>query len=251
MRLLTFTVPISAILLALTTALTFAAGEPLVRAQLTPRKAAIVSAEIGGRVRELPLLEGGSFDMGAVLLVVDDSLQRAQVERARAVLTAAERTYTANQRLHALHSIGQIELDLSEAEVAKARAELSYASAMLAKCEIRAPFTGRMSEQRVRPQEFVQPGQVLFEIVDRDTPQIDFIAPSKWLAWLQPGQTFQLIVDETGKTYTAKIERIGAKVDAVSQSIKVVGVVTSEGSELIAGMSGSVSLVPPSPPAAP
>jgi membrane fusion protein, multidrug efflux system len=234
-------------LLALTWAPAATTADSSVRAQLTPRSAAVISSEIGGRIRELRFLEGTSFERGAILLVIDDSLQRAQVERARAVLTGAERTFTANQRLHALNSIGQIELDLSEAEVAKARAELAYVSAMLAKCEIRAPFGGRMAEQRVRSEEFVQPGQVLFEIVDRDTPQIDFIAPSKWLSWLSVGQSFELFVEETGKRYAASIERIGAKVDPVSQSVKIVGRVTADAPDLIAGMSGTVQLQPPSP----
>ncbi len=220
----------------------------MVRAQLTPRSAAVLSAEIGGKIRKLHVLEGGSFQTGEVLLSLDDALQRAQLERGKAVLSAAERTLTANRRLRELNSIGQIELDLSETEVAKARAEFSYASAMLAKCEIKAPFSGRMAEQRVREQEFVQPGQALFEIVDQAPPQIDFIAPSKWLAWLQVGQSFELAIDETGQRYPAVIERIGAKVDPVSQSIKVVAGVTGSFPALMPGMSGCVSITPPRAP---
>ncbi len=220
------------------------AAEGRVRAQLTSRASAVISAEIAGRIRSLPVLEGGTFAEGDPLLVLDASLQQAQVDRARAVLTAAERTFAANQRLRELRSIGQIEVDLSEAEVAKARAELAYAAAMLAKCTIHAPFAGRMAEQRVHSEEFVQPGQVLFEIVEHDAPQIDFIAPSRWLAWLQVGHPVTLILDENGRTYTGAVERIGAKVDAVSQSVKVVARLTSAPAELIPGMSGTLSLSP-------
>ena len=217
------------------------ASEPIVRAQLTPRSAAVLSAEIGGKIRRLHVLEGGSFQAGDILLSLDDTLQRAQLDRAKAVLSAAERSLTANRRLRELNSVGQIELDLSETEVAKARAEFSYASAMLAKCEIKASFAGRMAEQRVREQEFVQTGQALFEIVDNSPPQVDFIAPSKWLAWLQVGQTFELAIDETGQRYPVVVERIGAKVDPVSQSIKVVAGVTGTFPALMPGMSGSVT----------
>jgi len=224
------------------------ATEPLVRAQLIPRSAAILSAEIAGKIRKLHVLEGGSFQKGDVLLSIDDALQRAQLERAQAVLSAAERTLTANRRLRELNSVGQIELDVSETEVAKARAEFSYASAMLAKCEIKAPFAGRMAEQRVREQEFVQAGQALFEIVDQAPPQIDFIAPSKWLSWLKVGQPLEVMIDETGRQYPAVLERIGARVDPVSQSIKVVAGVTGVFPDLMPGMSGSVSISPPKAP---
>ena len=225
-----------------------AASEPVVRAQLTPRNAAILSAEISGKIKKLHVLEGAAFRAGDLLLSLDDALQRAQFERANAVLSAAERTYAANRRLRELNSVGQIELELSESEVAKARAEFSYASAMLAKCEIKAPFPGRMAEQRVREQEFVQAGRSLFEIVDQEPPQIDFIAPSMWLAWLQTGQTLEVAIDETGQRYPAAIERIGAKVDPVSQSIKVVAGVTGSFPALMPGMSGSISISPPRVP---
>jgi membrane fusion protein, multidrug efflux system len=236
----------ASLLLSLAVASFAAAAEPApLRAQLTARNAAVVSAEISGKVRQLHVLEGASFKKGDALVSIDDSLQRAQLQRAQAVLVGAERAFAANQRLHTLNSVGQIELDLSQTEVAKARAELAYASAMLEKCEIRAPFDGRMAEQRIRSLEFVQAGQALFEIVDSAPPQIDFIAPSKWLSWLKAGLPLEIRIDETGKSYPAVIERIGSKVDAVSQSIRVVAGVTDMHPDLMPGMSGTIVLPPP------
>jgi RND family efflux transporter MFP subunit len=222
------------------------ATEPVdsVRAQLTARHSAVLAAEISAKVSQLHVLEGGSFNAGDPLVSFDSALQVAQLERARAVLAAAETSAAANQRLLALHSIGQVEAELSETEVQKARAELAVAEAMLAKCRIKAPFSGRVAEQRVHEQEFVQPGQALIEIVDDAVPQIDFIAPSKWLAWLKPGLPLQVRIDDTGRTYTALIERIGAKADPVSQSVKVVAALTEPHAELMPGMSGSIVITP-------
>lgn len=219
--------------------------EPVVRAQLTPRRMAVLSAELSAKITRLHVLEGGTFSAGDTLVSFDDLVQRAQVERAEAALTAAQRTYAANQRLHTLNSIGQIELDLSEADVGKAQADLSLATTLLNRCQVKAPFCGRVSEERVHAQEFVQAGQPLIEIIDDEPPQIDFIAPSKWLAWLEVGQPFTIQIDETAKSYPAVIERIGARVDPVSQSIKVVAGLRGKFPELIAGMSGVVSLAPP------
>ena len=219
----------------------------VVRAQLVPRRLAVLSAEIGARIQKIHFVEGSNFAEGDLLIGFDDSLPRAQLERARAVLDAAEMTVAANQRLLQLNSIGQVELDLSKAEVAKARAELQYATAMLARCRIVAPFSGRISEQKAHEQEFVQPAQPLCEIIDDAVPQLDFIAPSKWLAWLHVGQSFQVKIEETGLTYPAVVERIGAKVDAVSQTVKVTAAVTAKPSDLMAGMSGVIQLSPQVP----
>lgn len=227
------------------TSLAARASEPdAVRAQLTARRHAVISSEISAKISRFCVPEGGSFKEGDLLVAFDAALQRAQLERAEAVLAAAQMTATANQRLLALQSVGQIEAENSLSELRKARAEVTLASTMLSKCEIRAPFSGRISEQRAQEQEFVQPGQVLFEIIDDAVPQIDFIAPSKWLAWLRPGHPLALRVEETGETYAAKIERIGAKVDPVSQSVKIVARFDASQPELMAGMSGTIVLAP-------
>lgn len=241
------------LLLALLCAVAFCAraaepAQPIVRAQLTARNSAVISAEIGAKVRQLHVAEGGSFQKGDTLVSFDDTLQQSQVDRADAVLAAAQRTFATNQRLRRLNSIGQMELDLSESEVAKAQAELAYAKAMLAKCRVIAPFSGRVAEQRIHEQEFAQPGQSLIEIIDDATPEVDFIAPSKWLAWLRVGQSLEVTIEETGKTYAAHVERVAARVDPVSQSVKIVAGVAEPAPGLIAGMSGTIQIAPEKSP---
>lgn len=221
---------------------------PPVRAQLTARNSAVLAAEIAAKVCRLHVVEGAAFQAGDLLVSFDDALQRSQVDRAEAVLTATQRTCASNQRLHRLNSIGQVELDLSEAEVAKAQAELAYARAMLAKSRLIAPFSGRVAEQRVHEQEFVQPGQALIEIIDDATPEVDFIAPSKWLSWVRVGQALEITIEENGRSYPALVERIGARVDPVSQSIKIVARVAQPAPELMAGMSGTISMSPEKAP---
>jgi hypothetical protein len=45
-------------------------------------------------------------------------------------------------------------------------------------------------------------------------------------------------MDETGKTYQASVTRLGARVDAASQSLEIAAVIEGEHPELLAGMSG-------------
>jgi hypothetical protein len=52
-------------------------------------------------------------------------------------------------------------------------------------------------------------------------------------------------IDETRKTYPAKFIRIGARVDPVSQSVKVAAAISGRFPELMAGMSGKVLVSPP------
>jgi multidrug resistance efflux pump len=124
--------------------------------------------------------------------------------------------------------------------VGKTRAEMSQIRVMLGKCGVAAPFNGRVAEQKVREQQYVQPGQALLEVLDDSVLEVEFIMPSRWLAQVQVGSAVQIAVDETGKAYPAKVLRLGARVDPVSQSIKVVAAIDGRPRELVAGMSGRV-----------
>lgn len=216
-----------------------------IRAQLAPRRYTTIAAEIGAKISRISVVEGGPFRAGQVLVSFDCSLQQAQLQKAKAVLGAAERTYGANQRLDELRSVGKVELEASEAEVGKARAEVAGNNVLLSKCAVAAPFAGRVAEQKVREQQYVQPGQALLEILDDSVLELEFLVPSRWLAWVKPGHAFQVRIDETGKTYPARVQRIGARVDPVSQSVKLSATIAGRFPELIAGMSGRVELAPP------
>jgi RND family efflux transporter MFP subunit len=217
-----------------------------IRAQLAPRRYTTIAAEVGAKISRITVAEGGSFRAGQTLVVLDCSLQQAQLQKTKAALSAAEHTFSANKRLEELHSIGKVELDVSEAEVAKTRAEVASNAAVISKCAVPAPFSGRVAEQKVREQQYVQPGQALLEILDDSVLELEFIVPSRWLVWLKPGYGFQVRIDETNKVYPAKVQRIGARVDPVSQSVKLSAAIDGKFAELIAGMSGRVTLTPPS-----
>ncbi len=219
-------------------------GTESVRVLLTPRRYTTLAAEIGARVDQLPVPEGAAFAAGDLLVVLDCSSQSAQLARARAMLDAARKTLTANERLLQLNAVGQLELDVARTEVDKAAAEAALYESVVAKCRIAAPFAGRVVEQKVREQQFVQPAQAMLEILDDSVLELEFIVPSRWLGWLRAGQGFKVRIDETGRSYPARVLRIGAKVDPVSQSIKIVGTVDGRFPELLAGMSGRASFVP-------
>ena len=216
-----------------------------IRAQLTAKRFTTLAAEVGAKISRLPVPEGGRFKAGQTLVRFDCSLQQAQLNKSQAALSGANTTWNANKRLLELNSIGKVELDVSEAEVHKNQAEVASMNAMLGKCGINAPFNGFISEQKAREQQYVQPGQALLEIIDDSALELEFIAPSKWLAWLKAGYKFNMIIDETGKSYPAKILRLGGKVDPVSQSIKVTAVIDGKFSDLLTGMSGRVNISPP------
>jgi membrane fusion protein (multidrug efflux system) len=163
----------------------------------------------------------------------------------RAVLLRATKTYSIDQRLVALHSMGQLELDIADADVQTAKADVAAAEVMTSRCTIAAPFNGVTVEQKARAYQYTTPGQPLLEILDNHNLDVELIAPSRWLTWLKPGYAFSVHIDETDKTYPAHVTRLGGRVDPVSQSIKVIGEISGDAPELMSGMSGRASFEPP------
>lgn len=205
-----------------------------------PRRYTTVAAEIGAKINTLPFAEGAAFKAGDLLVSFDCNLQRAQLDKAKAELVSAEVTLKSNQRLADLNAVGMLELDLSRAAMNKAQAELQATQAVVSKCEMTAPFAGRIAEQKAREQQFVQPGQPLLDILDDSILELEFLVPSSWLSWLRVGGPLRVQIDETRKSYPARFTRLAARVDPVSQSIKVVAAIDGQHPELIAGMSGRV-----------
>jgi multidrug resistance efflux pump len=156
----------------------------------------------------------------------------------------AQNTWQGNQRLAELNAVGRLELQNSEAEVSKAKADMAFLQATLEKCKVLAPFAGRVAEQKAREDQFVQPGVALLDILDDSQLELEFILPSRWLTWLKPGHKFSVRIDETGRNYPVRLLRLGARVDPVSQTVKAVAVIDGRYPDLIAGMSGQILLDP-------
>lgn len=219
-------------------------GEPLIRAQIVSKRYTTLSAGVAGEVDRLMVREGESFREGDRLVALDCNVLQAQWDRARAQVTASERIHKANGRLLEMNSIGVVEVENSASEVAKARAEARTMEFTVAKCVVTAPFPGKVVEQKVREKQYVQIGQPMLDILDDKALEVEFVAPSALLGGLTAGTDLTMDVDETGTRHTVRITRTGAKVDPVSQSIKVTGDLVGDFGGLIPGMSGRIRVAP-------
>jgi RND family efflux transporter MFP subunit len=217
----------------------------VIRAQLVPRAFTTLSSETAARIDRISHRAGEHFQKGETLVEFDCVAQRAEVAKARAILKAAEKTYAVKKRLFDMKSLSGLELEVSAAEIDKAKADVAIADATQSKCMIEAPFTGVVVDQKARESQYTTPGQPLLEIVDDRALELEFIVPSAWLRWLKTGTAFSVAVDETAKTYRAHVELLGGRVDPVSESIKVTGTIDGDAQDLMPGMSGRVLMAPP------
>ena len=134
-----------------------------------------LSAQTSGEIIELPFDVNDYVPKDAVVLRIDDTKQKARLDKAiaseaqaRAVLAEAESSHQRNKRLIKENAVSKSQLDKSDANLKSARAQLELAQAAAKEAReqweytvVHAPFAGVMVERFVEVGEQVQIGTQL------------------------------------------------------------------------------------------
>jgi membrane fusion protein, multidrug efflux system len=218
-----------------------AENNPPVRALLVPAVESTLSSRMAGRITKINVREGERFKKGARLISFDCEIQGNYLKKSQAKLLAAEKSHQSNLLLKDYQSIGDLDIELSATEVKITKADVAVIKSKLKRCRINAPFDGRVIELMAHAHESVAEHQPLISILDDRNLEVQLYIPSWWLSWLEAGEKFSIRIDETGKSYSASVIRLGARVDAASQSIEITASIPGKNPELLAGMSGVAS----------
>ena len=206
---------------------------------------AALSTDLNARVSKIGFREGQAFKKGELLVAFDCERYRAEAQSADANYREMRLTLDSNEHLEKFSAVGKHDVGISKARADKAQAEAQGLQSRLAQCEVVAPFDGRVSELSVNLHEQPQPNKPYLVIVGYGRLEIELIVPSHWLSWLKPQAEFEFNVDETKKIYHARVDRIGAAVDAVSQMVKLIAIFDTAAESVLPGMSGVARFASP------
>ncbi len=210
-----------------------------VRGVVKPNAQATIATDLIAKITKITVKEGDRFNKGDMLLSFNCGRYYADLKAAEADYRAERVTYLSNKRLNKRRAIGKSEVQIALAKMERAEANVIGIKVKTSDCKIKAPFNGRVVERNSNEHEFSSQDKPLFVLLDDSSLEIDLIVPSRWLTWLKKESDFEFIVDENAQTYQASIIRIGAAVDAVSQTIKITGRFKNTPSEVLSGMSGT------------
>lgn len=187
--------------------------------------------ERAGRVESIPYREGAKVRRGDVLVQLDVSTartqleaarrdletQRAMLESSRAAATKAQRDFERTQKLRASDLVSDEQMDQAKTALDAAQADLSAAQARVARAaaavrlaqdelehmRVTAPFDGVIAQRLVEVGESVIPGQAVIELVDpvrlyvsapideMDSGRLREKLPARITLDPYPGQTWQ------------------------------------------------------------
>ena len=202
---------------------------------LRSRQNVMLRPEVAGRILSLGFADGARVSAGQVLVQLDDTLQRAEVQQSLAQASVARANYKRNQDLVAQNFIAQRALDESAAALQVADAQLGLSCARLERMRIVAPFGGVVGIRNINIGDYVKDGADLINLEDIGLLYVDYRLPERYQSKVQPGQVVEIKLDALpGRLFKAKVEALDPLIDANGRSIGVRALLANGPGELIA-----------------
>lgn len=211
------------------------------RAVIVSLDRTIISSEIGGEIVELSKFEGDSFKKDEPLIKIDCSIYRAQKRKIDAEKEIARLELEKNKKLDTFGSIGTFDIQISQENYNKQKTEADIAAINVSRCDVLAPFDGKIASKKVAKHQNIKPQEELLEIVGIDNLEARVSVPSSWLSWLKKGMELDLAIDETRTVIKAQVVQLDSIVDSTSQSITVRVKLLKPYDNIIPGMSATAN----------
>ena len=203
----------------------------------------ILRPEIVGRVSQILFKEGERVTQGAVLVKLDDSVQKADSDRAKANLTLSKSKYERAVDLRNQGFISGQAKDEAENTLKVAEADYELVQARLAKTAIRAPFSGTVGLRQVSIGDYVKEGQDMVNLESLDPLKLDLRVPEIYHSQIKDGQTLQITLDAIpDRAYDGRVVAINPLIDANGRSIVIRAQVPNKDGKLRPGMFARVRL---------
>jgi RND family efflux transporter MFP subunit len=224
---------------------------PSLSGTLTAQRQASVRAQLSAPVIETFAEPGQRVSRGQILARLDDTALRDALTAARSAVTNArislEVAQREEERQRVLVQAGAVaarNIDTSRQQTVAARSTLAQANSQLASAEerlgqteIRAPFSGVVSERQVSAGDVVQPGGALYTVLDPSSLELEAAIPAERLATVEIGAPVSFTVNGyPDRVFEGRITRINPSVDPATRQVRVYAELPNTGFELPSGL---------------
>ncbi len=181
-----------------------------------------ILAEADGRVDRLNVEEGDFVKRGDILvsLVRDDeeiALKKAQLKATNANMAFDRATRMVGEKLMSREDFDKIQMDFEISQQ-----ELAEAGRKLEKTQIRAPFTGRLTQRDVKVGQHVKIADELFTIADFDPLIARIFLAERDVFGLEEGRSVRITLKAHDDTrFAGRIRQISPVVDTATGTVKV------------------------------
>ena len=210
---------------------------------LRAARGADLAFEVAGLVTKVNLRSGGEVKEGDVLVQLFDADEQAQLQQYQASAALAEVTFGRAKQQLTMQAISKADYDVAAADLKGKQAAVAQQRAVIAKKQLRAPFSGRAGIVTLNPGAYISAGTAIVTLQQLDPIYVDFFVPQRTLGELKVGQKTQLTLDAfAGKTFEGKLTAINPKVDGDTRNVQIEASVPNHDRVLTPGMFANVSV---------
>lgn len=192
-------------------------------AVVEPNRIVTVSAEVSGRVEQIPRKEGSKVSAGDLLVRLNTDLIRPEFESAKVQVERDQLEFDRMTNLVKENASTQRELDNATSQLAISKARLEGISARLERASILAPTAGVLNDLLVEEGEYVDPGNPVAQVVDNDTVKVVVEIPERDIGFFAVGEKAEVFVDtkDPNKPLAGTISFINELADARTRSTRM------------------------------
>ncbi len=210
---------------------------------LAPVEGVTISADASGTVVRIPVESGSAVRAGDLLVELDTTVERAQLDAAQSRAELARINLDRAKELRESKVMANSDYDAAEASRKQAVADAAAIQAQIDKKMVRAPFAGRVGIRLVNVGQYIAPGRALLPLQKLDPIYVNFSVPQRHLQALSLGQKTTVTVDAfPEKSFAATITAIDSEVDAGTRNMAVQATLTNPQEQLRSGMFAHVEL---------
>ncbi len=211
----------------------------------------LVTTEVAGKVSEIRFEDGQQVQAGTLLLQLDDSVDRAELEGIIAERRLADLQFKRRAELLETKTISRSDYDEARLRLENAIAALATKQAVIEKKRITAPFSGWLGIRQVDLGEYLQPGAAIVPLEALDPVYVDYSLPERYLSQVALGQALEVEVQAfPGETFSGRISALNPGIDPGTRSLQIRATLENPQSRLRPGMFAEVRTVLPLRPAA-
>ncbi len=207
-------------------------------------EAVVVTPTLEERVIDILFEDGNSVRKGQVLVKLDDSEARYQLEEAKAALREQQKQYQRTRTLAKTNSTSRSRLDEEQSLLEIAEAKVALLEARLRDYTVRAPFSGILGIRQVSAGAVVDSDTVITTLDDITVIKLDFTVPETYLGALQSGMKVTARSPAyPNRKFDGTVTAISSRVDPETRTLTVRAKITNPESLLKPGMLLTVELV--------
>ncbi len=209
---------------------------------LAPYEETEIHPEVAGRVTAIYFKEGANIGQGGALIKLYDGDLQAQLQKYQTQLKVSEQTAKRYEALLKINGVSQQEYDLYNLSTNNILADMNIMRTSIAKTSIRAPFTGKLGLRMISVGAYVTPATVITTLRKVSQLKLEFTVPEKYSAEMKSGGSLNFTIENSDKSYTAKISATENNITEDTRSLRVRAVVEKPDPSLIAGTFAKVQI---------